>query len=644
MTCNYRCNKYTVLLLLLLGILLGAPSYLCAQQAEFDEEIALIDSLTYLAWKVKNTEPDSARQLSIQAIELSNQIEYEKGRADALHIIGLLEWSEGDMAQALNYYLDALQVRESLNDSLGLGRSFNNIGNVYFQLEEFDSAQVYYQRGLSIRQQLGDVPGLIYSYSNLGDVALQKDELFTAESYYLRGRQLAMQDSIFSALAHTSGRLGNLELQRGHKTDAQVAWQEAVSYAERSDNRRFLAGAIQEAVRMAMLNDQLEIERHTSEAHRSLDLANEVGAIDLQAEAAVLLAQLAAAAGDISKAYFYQTQYRQLTESYIQDQENKAVTAIRDQYDAEQLSQNRLELEQQTSAALSRKNTRLVIGFLGVFVVFLSIGILLYRRAYRKQSNLTNTLVQQNQELDARYDDLQEFAKIASHDLKEPVRNIGAFANLIERRYAVQLDDDGMEYLEYILKSAHQMNRLLDDLLTFSNIPRYGQLELEPTSLHQLVGEVVAEKKKEYGAFQFVGTALPQVQGYPELLRILLEQLIDNGLKFNTSELRHLEIGYSKVNGDHRFWLADNGVGIEETYQEQIFDIFRRLGLRDKEGTGMGLAISKRIIETHRGQIWVESQPGSGSCFFFTLPGYPQDGQSYQERSESNPPVATAVS
>lgn len=582
-----------------------------------------------------NSEPDSARKLAEVSIDLAHQIRYDKGRADALHILGLLEWSEGDMAQALTYYLDALQVRENINDSLGLGRSFNNIGNVYFQLEEFDTAQTYYQRGLLIRQQLGDVPGLIYSYSNLGDVALQKGELHTAESYYQRGRQLAMQDSIFSALAHTSGRLANLELERGHKTEAQIAWQEAVGYAERSNNRRFLASAIQEAVRMAMLNDDLDIERHTAEAQKSLSLANEVGAIDLQAEAAILLAQLAAAAGDIREAYFYQTQYRQLTESYVQDQENKAVTAIRDQYEAEQLSSDRLASEKRTSAELSRKNNRLVIGFLGAFVFFLGLGVLLYRRAYREQTDLTEKLVRQNQELDARYADLQEFAKIASHDLKEPVRNIGAFANLIERRYAVQLDDTGMEYLEYILRSAKHMNNLLDDLLTFSNIPRYEQQALEPISLHRLVGEVVAEKKKEYGAFQFEGTALPTVYGYPELLRILLMQLIDNGLKFNTSALCLLEIGYNKTDDEHLFWLADNGVGIAPAYQEQIFDIFRRLGQRDNQGTGMGLAISKRIVETHRGRIWVESEPGQGSRFFFTIPRHHDDNRHLSTRGHS---------
>ncbi len=645
MNCDHWCNSGKLFLIILLGTLLGAPSLVSAQSSTI-QDVEFVDSLTYRAWKIKNTEPDSARQLSHASIDLSEEIEYDRGRADALHILGLLEWTEGDMAQALTYYLDALQVRESINDSLGLGRSFNNIGNVYFQLEEFDTAQAYYQRGLVIRQQLGDVAGLIYSYSNLGDVALQKEELYTAESYYVRARQLAMQDSIFSALAHTSGRLANLELHRGQKTDAQIAWQQAVAYAERSDNRRFLATAIQEAVRMAMLNEQLEIDRHTAEVQRSLDLANEVGAVDLQAQAAVLLAQLSAAAGDVSKAYFYQTQYRQLTESHIQDQENKAVTAIRDQYAAERLSQDRLATERRTTAELSRKNTRLIIGLLGTVVFFLSVGILLYRRAYRQQTNLAKTLAQQNQELDARYGDLQEFAKIASHDLKEPVRNIGAFANLIERRYAVQLDDDGMDYLEYILKSARQMNNLLDDLLTFSNIPRYEQDALEPTAIHEIVGEVVADKKKEYGAFRFVGTALPMVQAYPELIRILLDQLIDNSLKFNTAELCHLEIGYSRVNNEHLFWLSDNGVGIAEPYLEQIFDIFRRLGQRDNEGTGMGLAICKRIIETHRGRIWVESEPGRGSRFFFTIPSHQDDDRSLTsvKRVEGNKTITTLAS
>ena len=592
-----------------------------------------IEELTLLAWQLKNPQPDSARVVAEEAIRKSDQYDFSKGRADGLHILGLLEWSEGDMTQALTYYLDALNLRLAIEDSLGLGRSYNNIGNVYFQLEQFDSAQVFYERGLGIRQQLGDVPGLIYSYSNLGDIALKRKELFTAEYYYERGQGLASEDSIFSALAHIGGRLGDLALAKGDIAKSQATWEQAVQYAEKAGNRRLLAGALQKAVRLGMQNNQLDIVSYTLSAERSITLAAEVGAVDLQAEAAILLAQLAAADRDFGAAYEYQTQYQELMESLIQEQKNDAVMAIREQYLAEQQVQQSLD----TSEALSRQNFRLILWLLTTGLVLIGIIFAINYRAYRKQSELVEKLEAKNQELDARYDDLQEFAKIASHDLKEPVRNIGAFANLIERRYAINLDDKGMEYLEFIMSSAHQMNELLDDLLTFSSIPRYEQEALQPTFLHQLVGEVVAQKKKEYGAFEFVGTTLPTVYAYPELVEILLTNLIDNSLKFNAAKLKRVEMGYRSRENVHLFWIADNGLGIAPAYHEQVFDIFSRLGKRDQGGTGMGLAISKRIIETHRGRIWIESGVGEGTRLYFTIPRHSLDGATALDYQAATP-------
>ena len=138
--------------------------------------------------------------------------------------------------------------------------------------------------------------------------------------------------------------------------------------------------------------------------------------------------------------------------------------------------------------------------------------------------------------------------------------------------------------------------------------------------MSDLVGEVIAEKKKEYGAFKFTVTALPTVSANAALIKILLLQLVDNALKFNTAKLKKIEMGHSRAGYDHLFWLADNGMGIDKAFQDQVFEIFRRIEKQDQKGTGMGLAICKRIVETHHGRIWVESTPGQGSRFFFTIP------------------------
>jgi light-regulated signal transduction histidine kinase (bacteriophytochrome) len=257
------------------------------------------------------------------------------------------------------------------------------------------------------------------------------------------------------------------------------------------------------------------------------------------------------------------------------------------------------------------------------------VRVAVFSRDITAQTAAEERLARHVAEIERSNAELEQFAYVASHDLREPLRMISSYMSLIERRYADRLDNDGIEFLGYAREGALRMDRLVLDLLDFSRIGRGAPpmnavamlplLEQTLADLTPLIGQIGARIDTD------LGTPPPVVLGDPAQLGRLLQNLIGNALKYRTPE-RGVEIRITATrSGDE--WLlsvADNGIGIEAEHFERIFRIFQRLHTQDRfEGTGIGLAICRKIVERHGGRIWVESVPGAGSRFDFTLPATP---------------------
>ncbi len=211
---------------------------------------------------------------------------------------------------------------------------------------------------------------------------------------------------------------------------------------------------------------------------------------------------------------------------------------------------------------------------------------------------------------------------MASHDLQEPLRTVASYVQLLERRYRDVLGQDGREFIGYAVDGVQRMRGLIDDLLAFSRLgsqaPVFERIDMQ--ELLDAVCERMRAAIDESGA-QVSGEALPAVRGDASQLERLLTNLIGNGLKFRTSAPPRVDVSARRTGRYYTFTVADNGIGIDPQYAERIFVIFQRLHLREEfPGTGMGLAICKKIVERHGGRIWVESAPGAGARFHFTLP------------------------
>ncbi|MEL6813093.1 MAG: ATP-binding protein, partial [Bacteroidota bacterium] len=296
---------------------------------------------------------------------------------------------------------------------------------------------------------------------------------------------------------------------------------------------------------------------------------------------------------------------------------------------------------EQSKATITRKNVELDMRrrmnwLLGVLVgISLMGGFLLYR-GYRTKNRLTKQLRQQNAQmreqsivLARKNKELEEFAYIASHDLKEPLITISSLIGLLVDDYNEKLDDSGRENLSYISSSAQRMTQLIDALLEYSRIGRRKEYtNVEVSKLVQTLQKDLQHRIQESGAV-IHAEDLPMVRGSLVDLRLLFQNLITNAMKFTREHVPpQIEIvatqkgnPLSDANGHWEFSITDNGIGIPEIHKDRIFSIFQRLHASDRyEGTGIGLAHCKKIVESHGGEIWLESTEGEGSTFFFTIP------------------------
>jgi light-regulated signal transduction histidine kinase (bacteriophytochrome) len=218
--------------------------------------------------------------------------------------------------------------------------------------------------------------------------------------------------------------------------------------------------------------------------------------------------------------------------------------------------------------------------------------------------------------------ELDEFAHITSHDLREPLRMITSFLQLLKQRYNEQLDEDANDFIEFAVNGAKRLDAMTNDLLTYSRITSKKR-EIVPVNFEDVLEEALLNLKVSIGETNAIIThdPLPTIWGYGQLEVQLFQNLIGNAIKYRSQCVPKIHVTAIKESDHYLFSVKDNGIGMSRKHMKRIFTIFQRLHTSEEhQGTGIGLAIAKKIVHLHRGAIWAKSEIGKGTTFYFTIP------------------------
>jgi chemotaxis family two-component system sensor kinase Cph1 len=240
-----------------------------------------------------------------------------------------------------------------------------------------------------------------------------------------------------------------------------------------------------------------------------------------------------------------------------------------------------------------------------------------YEKAEIKLEKLIDNLKSSNREL-------EQFAYVSSHDFKEPLRMITSFLQLLQKRYADKLDEDANDFINFAVEGAKRLNNMINDLLEYSRIGS-NEIEFEYLQSEKILETILTELEPLIEDNHAIVTydPLPLIYANEQMMIQLFQNLIGNAIKYHGEKTPEIHISTNKIEDEYVFAVKDNGIGINKKHMGRIFTIFQRLHTREEyEGTGIGLAISLRIIQKHRGIIWAESELGKGTTFYFTIPDY----------------------
>ena len=230
-------------------------------------------------------------------------------------------------------------------------------------------------------------------------------------------------------------------------------------------------------------------------------------------------------------------------------------------------------------------------------------------------------LEQRATQLERSNEELERFAYVASHDLQGPLRTIASYLQLLELRYKNKLDPEALEFIDFSVNGAKRMQQLILDLLNYSKISSAPKPFVK-TNLNDLVKTVLKGLNStiKVTKAEIKLDELPEIMAEPNHLYQLFQNLIDNALKFIKGDAPKITISVEERENEWEFSIGDNGIGIKDEYKEKIFQIFQRLhSISDYPGTGVGLAICKKVVQLHGGNIWFTSTPGNGTTFYFTI-------------------------
>lgn len=561
------------------------------ENSEYAEDESLLAEIYHQLSEVQiwRKEYSQSLELSQTLVKLSKQTGDIEKEVMGLKNIAVVCGVKSNYKIGMQYFLEALDKSEKIGYRKQIAQILVNIGTIYAHLYNYEEAIKRYEEVLEDYEDILDARNRVIIYNNLGNIHYTTEQPKEARNHFEKAFKLALDCNFREMLAHTLAQLSRTDLQ---SNDLDRAIRYAHKAQELIDELGNINGQQINLLNLANIeaknNNLLEAvalaEQGIKAAKMMKDDATEIRGYKM-------LAQFFKELGQFEEALSYQIIYSKIQEEFAKVQRNRQFLDLEIRH---AIREKQNEIEQ-----LTKENE--------------------YQSLLLDKSD---QIARQNQELIQANEELRQFAYVASHDLKEPLRMIGSYTQIIERIIGEHLDEKGQLYFKYITDGVGRMNALLDALLKYATVGKSDE-ELDSIDLNEIgrISQYNLKVRIEENDALIQMDHLPKVKGRRTLLLQLFQNLIGNAIKFRQPDIQpKIHIYASETDSEHIIGIKDNGIGIAEQNKERIFEIFQRLHQRHKyEGTGIGLAICMKIVQRLGGRLWVESTEGKGTTFFFSI-------------------------
>lgn len=640
-------------------------------------ETAPTDSTQYYAYTELASEYmfvniDSTRYFGELAVNQAKKMKSLTLEKNALVKLGHCHYNVGKFEESFKYFTEILSLPRYPTDSVVTVHIINYLGLANWKLNRDDLAIKNFQEVFELSKVLKDNDLYKYSLNNIGLVNESQGRSEVALKYFNKLRQFAIENDDEDALSLTYINLGNTYTSLKRYPEAEIELKKYLEIAKRKNNHTEIANVYNHLARVYLLQKNnkkalsiIDKAEKVSLKHNIRDMLTDTyftkSEIFIAQQLYKKAIRTALKGKEISLDINYRISgfYKLLAEAYHKDKQYKdAFLSQKKHYhiqdslmvtekekeiaflevsfqSKEKASENALLIKEKKIRQSKLKQKSLIIGMISIVTGLLFAVVSLLFLSVKKDRKIKTYLEEEvekrthelnliNNQLIQSNEELKRFAYIASHDLREPLRNISGFISLIKRRGDNLSKEDFDEYFSFIENSNLQMAELVNSILQYSNLDATKEAKKEIIDLSQILDQV---KTLLMGTIrernvQIIYKDLPVIEYYPYVIKTVLKNLIENGLKYNEEETPTIQISSKYENDRLYLFIKDNGIGIDPEFHHKIFDMFTRLNSRKTyTGSGMGLAFCKKMLQKYQGSIELSetTKAGNGSTFIITL-------------------------
>jgi len=579
-----------------------------------------------------------------QSLTLREQFYDTANIVKTLNNLGVISQISGDFQKALAYFNKSLMFKIKLNDTLSIAKTLNNIGVLYKDVDEFDDAERFISQALDYYKALDNQAGIAAALNNLGQVFDERKSIDTAMIYYFQSLEIKRQLHDDRGIANTLNNLGGNSMAKGMYGEAEDYFIEAVKIRKTIGDNFGLASSLNNMGSLYFKKGKYgEAEKMFLESNTIAESEHLIGIEQRNFDG---MSKLYEAKGEVVKALHYHKEYSKYRDSTFHIDLQDRIAALKVQYESEKSKREntvlRQENEIQELKISNAQKERAQFITIIIFLFFASVLVILFLQ-YRNHRKLNSQLKQHNHELEIRVKErtheLEEanatkdrFFSIIAHDLKSPFNGLLGFADLLYNDFDELSDQEKKQFLGIIKNSAINIYKLLENLLQWAS-SQTGRISLNPEKLDLglLITNIIEGNNLVYSKKRIetqIGIKSAKFAfADEETINTVLRNLFSNAIKFtpNDGKIEFFVDDHHSESGKNEIIVRvkDSGVGIKKEDIINLFDLKKKIrtaGTEKEIGTGLGLILCKEFVEKNGGQLFVESEPGKGSVFSFTLP------------------------